>query len=140
MTDGGTAAFQHVVDRRQNNRKFFTQWGPAFATKFISFATKASDHVATTPIMDSIVVGWFRRHCQKIGPLWLTWNSASSYRRYTACMAEWAAELAIEAEQVKQLIFAKRRVFDTAFDYKTDTPSKSRPDPDKDSQRLRAKP
>lgn len=47
-------------------------------------------------------------------------------------------ELAIEPEQVEQLIFAKRRVFDTSFDYKTDTPSKNRPDPDKDSQRLRA--
>ncbi|WP_059390067.1 DUF6994 family protein [Arthrobacter sp. Hiyo1] len=29
------------------------------------------------------------------------------------------------------------RVFDTSFDYKTDTPAKTRPDPDKDSQRLR---
>lgn len=90
MNEGGTAAFQHVVDKRQNNSKFFTQWGPAFGTKFISFATKVSDQVATTPIMDSIVVGWFRKHCQEIGPLWLTWNSAGSYRRYTACVAEWA--------------------------------------------------
>jgi hypothetical protein len=30
------------------------------------------------------------------------------------------------------------RVFVTSFDYKTDTPSRTRPDPDKDSQRLRA--
>lgn len=29
------------------------------------------------------------------------------------------------------------RVFDTSFDYKTDTPSRTGPDPDKDSQRLR---
>lgn len=30
------------------------------------------------------------------------------------------------------------RVFDTAFDYKTDKPARTRPDPDKDSPRLRA--
>jgi hypothetical protein len=30
------------------------------------------------------------------------------------------------------------RVFDTSFNYKTDRPSKSRPDPDKDSPQLRA--
>ncbi|MET1088449.1 MAG: hypothetical protein ABWY04_15235 [Arthrobacter sp.] len=30
------------------------------------------------------------------------------------------------------------RVFDTTFDYKTDTPSRTNPDADKDSQRLRA--
>ncbi len=47
MADGGTAAFEHVVDKRQADRKFFAQWGPSFATKFISFATKASDQVAT---------------------------------------------------------------------------------------------
>jgi hypothetical protein len=138
MTEGGVAAFQHVVDKRHGSRDFFAQWGPAFGTKFISFATKVSDQVATTPIMDSIVVGWFRKHCPEVGPLWLTWNSASSYRRYSECVAEWAAELAIEPEQVERLIFAKRRVFDTSFDYKTDTLSKDRHDPDKDSQRLRA--
>lgn len=107
MTDGGTAAFEHVVDKRRADRKFFAQWGPAFATKFISFATKASDQVATTPIMDSIVAGWFKNHCQEIGPLWLTWHSTSSYRRYTDCMAEWAVELSIEPEQVEQLIFRR---------------------------------
>lgn len=89
-TDGGTAAFEHVVDQRRADRRFFAQWGPAFATKFISFATKASDQVATTPIMDSIVVEWFSEHCQEVGTLWLTWHSASSYHRYTECMAEWA--------------------------------------------------
>lgn len=104
-TDGGNAAFEHVVDKRQGDRKFFVWWGPAFATKFISFATKASNQVATTPIMDSIVAGWFRKHYKDLGPLWLTWNSAGSYRRYTACMAEWAEELGIEPEQVEQLIF-----------------------------------
>lgn len=107
MTDGGTAAFQHIVDRRQSNRKFFDQWGPAFATKFISFATKASDQMPTTPIMDSIVAGWFRNHCKEVGPLRLTWYSASSYRRYTECIAEWAETLGIAPEQVEQLIFAK---------------------------------
>jgi hypothetical protein len=106
-TDGGTAAFEHVVGKRQADRKFFSQWGPAFATKFISFATKASDQVDTTPIMDSIVAGWFRKHCEEIGPLWLTWYSAGSYRRYTECMAEWAEELGIEPEQVEQLIFRR---------------------------------
>ncbi|WP_043422434.1 8-oxoguanine DNA glycosylase OGG fold protein [Arthrobacter sp. 9MFCol3.1] len=107
MADGGTAAFEHVVHKRQADRKFFAQWGPAFATKFISFATKASDQVATTPIMDSIVARWFKNHCQEIGPLWLNWNSASSYRRYTECLAEWAEDLGIEPEQVEQLIFQK---------------------------------
>jgi hypothetical protein len=105
MTDGGTAPFEHVVDKRRADRTFFAQWGPAFATKFISFATKASDQVATTPIMDSIVVEWFSEHCQEIGPLWLTWHSASSYDRYTECMTEWAEDLGIEPEQVEQLIF-----------------------------------
>jgi hypothetical protein len=107
MTRGGAAAFEHVVDKRQSNRKFFDQWGPAFATKFISFATKASSQVATTPILDSIVAEWFRNHCKEIGPLWLNWNSAGSYRRYTECMAEWAKDLSIEPEQVEQLIFQK---------------------------------
>ncbi|MEV7132141.1 hypothetical protein AB0N24_04550 [Arthrobacter sp. NPDC093128] len=107
MTDGGNAAFQHIVDRRQSNRKFFDQWGPAFATKFISFATKTSDQVPTTTIMDSVVVDWFREHYKAIGPLWLNWNSASSYRRYTECIAEWAEDLGIEPEEVEQLIFGK---------------------------------
>jgi hypothetical protein len=105
MTDGGTAAFEHVVGKRRVDRKFFDQWGPAFATKFISFATKASDQVPTTPILDSVVAGWFRNHSKEIGPLWLNWNSVGSYRRYTECMAGWAEELGIEPEQVEQLIF-----------------------------------
>lgn len=107
MTVSGTVAFQHIVDRRQADRTFFAQWGPAFATKFISFATKASSQGPTTPIMDSIVVDWFSEHCKEIGPLWLTWYSAGSYCRYTECMAEWAEVLTIEPEQVEQLIFAK---------------------------------
>ncbi|WP_197432519.1 hypothetical protein [Pseudarthrobacter sp. GA104] len=107
MTNGGNAAFEHVVEQRQSNRKFSAWWGPAFATKFISFATKASDQVATTPIMDSIVAGWFRKHCKEVGPLRLNWNSAGSYRRYTECVAEWAEELDIEPEQVEQLIFRR---------------------------------
>ncbi|MEV7134881.1 hypothetical protein AB0N24_18545 [Arthrobacter sp. NPDC093128] len=107
MTKGGNAAFEYVVGKRQSNRKFFDQWGPAFATKFISFATKVSDQVPTTTIMDSIVVDWFREHCKAIGPLWLNWNSAGSYRRYTECTAEWAEYLGIEPEEVEQLIFGK---------------------------------
>ncbi|MDQ0733237.1 8-oxoguanine DNA glycosylase OGG fold protein [Arthrobacter sp. B1I2] len=106
MADGGAAAFEYVVDKRRADRRFFAQWGPAFATKYISFATKASDLVVTTPIMDSIVAGWFRNHCKEIGPLWLTWYSAGSYRQYTACMTEWAQDLSIEPEQVEQLIFS----------------------------------
>ncbi|GGH94656.1 hypothetical protein GCM10007170_18360 [Arthrobacter liuii] len=74
-------------------------------TKYISFSTKASEQVATTPILDSIVARWFRKNCNEIGPLWLNWNSADSYRRYTSCMAEWAEELGIEPEQIEQLIF-----------------------------------
>jgi hypothetical protein len=105
MTGGGNAAFEHVADGRQRDRQFFAWWGPAFATKYISFATKASGQVATTPIMDSIVAAWFRKHCEEASPLWLNWNNAVSYRRYTACMAEWAEELGIEPEQVEQLIF-----------------------------------
>lgn len=107
MNGGGNAAFEHVVNRRQSDRKFFAWWGPAFATKFISFATKASSHVATTPILDSIVAAWFRKHCKEVAPLWLNWNSASSYRKYTERMAEWAEELGIEPEQVEQLIFRR---------------------------------
>jgi hypothetical protein len=105
MTSGGNAAFEHVVGRRQSDRKFFAWWGPAFATKYISFATKASNQVATTPIMDNIVATWFRRHCSEVGPLWLNWNGDTSYRKYTGRMAEWAEELGIEPEQVEQLIF-----------------------------------
>ncbi|WP_184739362.1 hypothetical protein [Arthrobacter sp. AZCC_0090] len=107
MNDGGNAAFEHIVDRRRGDRDFFKQWGPAFATKFISFATKASDKVATTPILDSIVARWFGNHFTEIGPLWLTWHSADSYRRYTEGMAEWARDLSIEPEQVEQLIFGE---------------------------------
>ncbi|GAB5079575.1 hypothetical protein ARTHROSP310_27180 [Arthrobacter sp. AD-310] len=106
-TSGGNAAFEHVVHRRQSDRKFFAWWGPAFATKYISFATKASSQVATTPIMDSIVARWFSKHSRDVGPLWLNWHSADSYRRYTERMAEWADELDIEPEQVEQLIFRR---------------------------------
>lgn len=42
MTNGGNAAFEHVVEQRQSNKKFAAWWGPAFATKFNSFASKAS--------------------------------------------------------------------------------------------------
>lgn len=105
MNDGGNAAFEHIVTKRSSDRHFFKQWRPVFATKFISVATKASDQVATTPILDSIVATWFRNQCKGTGPLWLNWNSAGSYRRYTDCMAEWGEELAIEREQVEQLIF-----------------------------------
>jgi hypothetical protein len=105
MNDGGNAAFEHIVIKRSSDRHFFKQWGPAFATKFISFATKASDQVATTPILDSIVAAWFRNHCNALGPLWLNWHSAGSYRRYTECTADWANSLSIEPEQVEQLIF-----------------------------------
>ncbi|WP_371416514.1 hypothetical protein [Pseudarthrobacter sp. NIBRBAC000502770] len=73
----------------------------------MSFATEASDEVATTPIMDRIVVKWFKNHCQEVGPLWLTWHSANSYRRYTERMAEWAVVLGSEPEQVEQLIFRR---------------------------------
>ena len=52
--------------------------GPAFATKFISFATKTSDQVATTLIMDSIVAGWSRDHYKEIVRLQLNWDSAGS--------------------------------------------------------------
>ncbi|TQS94364.1 hypothetical protein EU811_00825 [Arthrobacter sp. TS-15] len=107
MSKGGNAAFEHIVDQRRGDRDFFKHWGPAFATKFISFATNASSRVATTPILDSIVARWFRNHCTDIGPLWLTWHSADSYRRYTACVAEWARELSIEPERVEQLIFGE---------------------------------
>lgn len=57
--------------------------------------------------MDSIVAGWFKKHCKEVGPLRLNWNTAGSYRRYTECMAEWAEELDIESEQVEQLIFRR---------------------------------
>lgn len=105
MEEGGVAAYEHIVSERRRDRHFFAQWGPAFATKFISYATQASDRVVTTPILDAIVSEWFGDHCAEIGRLWLTWHSAGSYRRYTDCMAEWANELSIEPEQVEQLIF-----------------------------------
>lgn len=105
MEEGGVAALQHVMDERARSRKFFEQWGPAFATKFISYATKASPAVDTTTIMDTIVTGWFAEHCGEIGPLRLNWHSADSYRRYTGCIAVWAEDLGLEPEQVEQLIF-----------------------------------
>ena len=105
ICDGGLAAFEHVVAERRRDKAFFRQWGPAFATKFISFATKACDEVATTPILDSVVARWFAVECKDLDPLWLSWHSAHSYRRYTECMAGWAAELHIEADEVEQLIF-----------------------------------
>ncbi|MEV8143807.1 hypothetical protein [Specibacter sp. NPDC078709] len=108
MEEGGVAAYEHIVSERRRDRHFFAQWGPAFATKFISYATQASDKVGTTPILDAIVSEWFGDHCTEIGRLWLTWHSAGSYRRYTDCMAEWANELSIEPEQVEQLIFNVR--------------------------------
>lgn len=106
MDNGGVAAYEHIVTKRRHDRHYFRQWGPAFATKFISYATKASDQVDTTPILDSVVARWFGKHGTELGPLRLTWHSSDSYRRYSECMAEWAHELAIEPEQVEQLIFA----------------------------------
>lgn len=105
MRDGGLAAFEHVVAQRRSNKTFFSQWGPAFATKFISFATKASDAVATTPILDSVVSRWFATECRDFEPLWLNWHSADSYGRYAACMAGWADDLRIAPDEVEQLIF-----------------------------------
>lgn len=105
MDEGGVAAYEHIVSERRRDRHFFAHWGPAFATKFISYATQASGKVGNTPLVDAIVSEWFGDHCTEIGRLWLTWHSAGSYRRYTDCMAEWANELSIEPEQVEQLIF-----------------------------------
>jgi hypothetical protein len=105
MRDGGLAAFAHVVAQRRLDKTYFRHWGPAFATKFISFATKASDEVATTPILDSVVARWFANECKDVEPLWLSWHSADSYRRYTECMAGWANELHIEPDEIEQLIF-----------------------------------
>jgi hypothetical protein len=107
MDDGGLTAYEHIVAERRSDRHYVKQWGPAFATKFISYATKASDKVGTTPILDSIVSKWFANHCKEIGPLWLNWRSSDSYQRYTGCIIEWAHDLDIEPDQVEQLIFAE---------------------------------
>lgn len=102
---GGVAAYDHVVSERRRDRRFVAHWGPAFATKFISYATQTSDKVETTPILDAIVAEWFGQHCIEIGQLWLNWHSADSCCRYAVTMAEWANDLGIEPEQVEQPIF-----------------------------------
>ncbi len=104
QTEGGIAAFQHVVDEKGRNNAFFKFYRPAFATKFIYFATKAAPDVETTPIMDSIVCAWFAANVEGVR-LYPSWNSSNSYRTYVDHASQWAAELGIEIDDVEWLIF-----------------------------------
>lgn len=105
MTDGGVEAYDWIAKRRRSDRRFFINWGPAFATKFISFSTLATEAVPTTPIMDDVVRRWFRAHCPDSPALRLNFYDTASYERYAAKMAEWAQALRITPDQVEQLIF-----------------------------------
>lgn len=106
--DGGVAAYQHVVVRNKRDSRFFYHWGPAFATKFIYFSTKASPLVDTTTVLDSYVVRWFSRNVGDAKPLELHWGSSDSYQRYVAHIASWGEALSIEVDDVERLIFADR--------------------------------
>lgn len=105
QTAGGVVAFQHIVDQQARDRDFFKFYGPAFATKFIYFATKATPSVDTTPIMDSVVAEWFASNVPN-APLYPSWSSSNSYRRYVDLANEWAEDLEIEIDDVEQLVFS----------------------------------
>lgn len=60
---------EQIVSERRKDRHYFVQWGPAFASKFISYATQASDKVGATMMLDAIVSEWVGTHCKEIGYL-----------------------------------------------------------------------
>ncbi|MDQ0679739.1 hypothetical protein QFZ30_003121 [Arthrobacter pascens] len=108
QTLGGLAAFEHAVNGRRATRNYFRGYGPAFATKFIYFTTKAAPDVETSPVMDKIVATWFRKHVPG-SALRLDWHSAESYKHYLTCVKQWANELEITSDEVEQLIFTPGR-------------------------------
>jgi hypothetical protein len=108
QTQGGLAAFEHAVQQRRSNRGYFKGYGPAFASKFIYFATAAAPEAGIFPVMDKIVASWCRKHMQDLR-LRLDWHSAASYGEYLARVAEWADELRIRVDEVEQLIFTPGR-------------------------------
>lgn len=104
QNDGGLAAFEYVVSQKAGSSAFFKFYRPAFATKFIYFATKARPDMPTTPVMDSVICGWFADNVPEV-PLYPSWSSANSYRRYVDCAQKWADQLGIEVDDVERLIF-----------------------------------
>lgn len=108
QTQGGLEAFQHAVQGRRASRDYFKGYGPAFATKFIYFTTKAVPNVQTSPVMDKVVATWFRKHHPHVR-LSLGWQGAGAYRQYVETLGDWAAQLGIQVEDVEQLIFTPGR-------------------------------
>ncbi|WP_143588090.1 8-oxoguanine DNA glycosylase OGG fold protein [Tersicoccus phoenicis] len=111
QTDGGLAAYNWAGAARKQDPSFFRYWGPAFGTKFISFATIAASgqgSVAITPIMDAVVARWFTANAQDVQRLNLYWTATASYQRYVDAMAEWSGVLEITPDEVEQLIFRRR--------------------------------
>lgn len=103
MSDGGNAAFQHVVERR-NTTKILRSMGADFATKFISFATGVPP-CGYHPDHGQHCLGMVRDPLQGDRLLWLTRHGSGRYPPVIRCVAEWAEDLSIEPEQVEQLIF-----------------------------------
>lgn len=104
QTEGGQSAFQYASERVAVEKGFFKHYGPAFATKLIYFATKASADVTTSPIMDSVASEWIAQNVPG-ERLYLGWPGVNSYRRYEDYLTTWAEELGIGVDDVEQLIF-----------------------------------
>lgn len=85
MNDGGIAAFEPVVAKRQSDGLFFYQWGRRLRRSSSALGLRQRHH---HPDSGQHRCGMFRNHCKEIGPLWLNWHSADSYRRYTQCIAD----------------------------------------------------
>lgn len=114
-THGGVAAYEHVGDRRTEQRSFLRHLGPAFGTKFIYFVTRASAQ-PTTPVMDSVMCGWFNRNVPD-ARLVLDWRSTQSYRTYVEHLQLWKDSLDLaDADDIEMIIFESRSSRETPAD------------------------
>lgn len=116
QSSGGLAAFNHISMERKKDRSFLKFLGPAFGTKYIYFLTAAITSVETTPVMDAVVRGWFRKNVANVSLNVIEWRG-ESYRVFLDHLRNWARELGegkdfIELDVVEYLIFASGANFE----------------------------
>lgn len=106
---GGLDAYRHVAKIRATNNNYLKFLGPAFGTKFIYFAQKASNPDSATPIMDAVIRRWFAAYTPDTRLILHKWD-LDSYKTYVELLASWAENLALGSrlslDQVEYLIFA----------------------------------